>query len=128
MIRIGRPICAKLVGFITPSNDCDNRVAAVDVPFVNALLVLHRLQFHNHSPLNDQVGADSFVKLLTLILDRNRNLTPDKKPSLLQFLSQRHLADRFKQPWGKVLMQMDGTIHDYGADRVFIHLRVSVTP
>ena len=70
----------------------------------------------------------SFIKSLAILLDRDRNLTLNEKPSFLKFSRQGHFVNRLEQSWATILMQMDRAIHDRRADLVLMHLRVSVTP
>jgi hypothetical protein len=64
---------------------------------VNFGELLNGFEFNDYLVLDQQVGAEAFVKFQIIVTDGNRNLTLHTQPQFLQFVGERHFIYGLQQ-------------------------------
>ena len=79
---------------------------------VNRCELLHRLELHNKAPLDQQVGAETFLEGEVAILDGYWDLPfrPQAKPA--EFMGQDCLVNRFEEARSSLCMDGERRIQD----------------
>lgn len=76
--------------------------------FVNRVHLDHSFQFADHQIFNQHVESEPFVKCKAVILDRNRNLTTNRRASLSKLVAEARFVNGLQQSRPQTFMHLEG--------------------